>query len=232
MWIASPVGISAVWPGCQHQRRVERRRAGRGRRCRAWRRPASASAMRASSTLTSIGSCGASSAPARCARRSRAPARAPASAWRPRGSSRSPSASTSSSVLSSRPKVAGPRLPTISGTPLRTRLSRACLTRSWLSAAKPTHQGRWRRRQRGHRGQDVGVLGQLAAAARVFLPSFLILCVVRRCRPPVGHRGGGDEDVVRRRQRQHRVVHLLRAGARRCAARGAAWPGAPGRPPG
>ena len=54
--------------------------------------------------------------------RSRRPAGAPARACRPAASSRSPCASTSVSALSSRPKVAGPRLATISGTFLRRQL--------------------------------------------------------------------------------------------------------------
>ena len=55
-----------------------------------------------------------------------------------RGRSRAPSASTRVSVLSSRPKVAGPRLATISGTFLRSSFSRAWRSTSWLSAANPT----------------------------------------------------------------------------------------------
>jgi hypothetical protein len=40
----------------------------------------------------------------------------------------------------------------------------------------------------------------------------LIFCAPTACGgAPVGHRSGGDEHVVLRRQRQHRIVHLLRA---------------------
>mmetsp|Transcript_24152 Transcript_24152/g.58678 ORF Transcript_24152/g.58678 Transcript_24152/m.58678 type:complete len:236 (-) Transcript_24152:173-880(-) len=55
-----------------------------------------------------------------------------------RGSSRWPCSSISRSALSSRPKVAGPRLATMSGIPLRRRLASACSASFSLSAAKPT----------------------------------------------------------------------------------------------
>ena len=161
--------------------------------------------MRGSSTFTSIGvMCRGSSRVDTSRTSSRA--RLSLSAL---GNWRSPRASTSSSALSSRPKVDGPMLPTISGTFLRASLSRAFFARSSVSAAKPTQYGFLR--QPGHRGEDVGVLGQRERRRRG-AAVFLDLALRVAGGAPIGHRGGGHEHVLRRRQRQHRVVHLLRAG--------------------
>ena len=129
---------------------------------------------------------------ASCARRAslmarRAPRRAAISAtsWRAsaslpaRGSSRAPRASTSVSALSSWPKVAGPRLATISGTFFFSRLALALASRSPLSAAKPTQNGALRqraRRRRGCRGS------RPASKRRHALPCLLLDLLARRRR--------------------------------------------------
>src|SRR6218665_926942 len=80
-----------------------------------------------------------------------------------RGSSRCPSASTSSRALSSWPKVAGPILPTNSGTPLRARLALPLANRAGLSAKKPPENrpSSGGARRPGQRGQDVGVFDKV-----------------------------------------------------------------------
>ena len=72
-------------------------------------------------------------------------------------------------------KVAGPMLPTSSGTPLRKRFAVAWASKSWLSAAKPTQYNApdWARGRLGHAGQDVGVLHKIQRRGWPE-PSFLI----------------------------------------------------------
>ena len=142
--------------------------------------------------------------------------------WPPPGNSRSPWASTSSSALSSRPKVAGPRLPTISGTFLRTSLSRAWRATSWLSAAKPTQYGCSGSAATAARMSGFSVSSKLGSSR----PRRLLDLLRRDLRrPPVGHCGRGHEHVVPGRQRTSRRRASAARCARRCESPRAAWPG-------
>ena len=170
-----PVGISSAWPGREHERRIQagaqvepgaarRRIGGQLRRPCAGRARRSSIVARghAASRHDSRGDLGDE-------------LRAPASSLSALAAARAmPCASTSSSALSSRPKVAGPRLPTMSGMPLRSRLARACVEQVLALGGKADAERRAAGSAR-HGGEDVRVLGQLELGAPC-PPSFLIFC--------------------------------------------------------
>ena len=126
-----------------------------------------------------------------------------------------------------RPKVAGPMLPTSSGTPLRSRLARAWLARSWLSAAKPT--------------QNSALAAGAATAARMSgfsvsskfggtLPAVLLDLVLATA---LAGRQSATAAVATNTSvscgaRQHGVVASPAPLSRRCASRRAAWAGCTG----
>ena len=178
MWIARPVGISCACAGREHERRVEagaqvEAGAAGGRVGRHLLGDARIEDLRTSiGVVMPVGA--AAGGP-----RSRRPAGAPASACRRAAARARRARRPAVSALSSRPKVAGPRLPTISGTFLRASFSRACAQQ--VVALGGEADAERRLRQARDRGQDVGVLDQLEASARP-CPAVLLDLRARRRR--------------------------------------------------
>ena len=123
-----------------------------------------------------------------------------------RASSRAPSASIRVSALSSWPKVAGPRLPTISGTFFFSRLALALARTSPLSAAKPTQKG-----GAASAATDARMSG-FSTSANDGTPcpaTFLILAVATLATRQSATAAVATKTSLSRRRGQGRGVHLL-----------------------